>query len=415
MIAVLLIIFITGIIILTTNPAFIGKKSIHTDARKYKTRHCLAFYPDGNSGLENARNLCKGVKDDRVYDYQLIPYGDYYQISYGNDLKYFTDKQFNSITLNELDEDGKKILIDYLRYEIKKNDTEKYYDSSFLASLDIDDVDFSKISYELENDTLKVRYEEYGYECNIPLKYLQKSLKMNFGFPNELYRRPVYIDKDEKHPIICLTFNDGPDFEYSMDVSSSVKIVDLLYRYDACATFYSTGEDLKNLEVWADYQIYHFLKRSIANGNTYGSLTENRVDLTEIESDRIRAQIMGPIEYLEDLLGYRMMTYRPLSGAFDQSVLENQPVPAILWNIDSLDWMYDDSNDIYDTVMNSDLETGDIIIMHDIHDETYEALEKIVPELIDKGYQLLTVEDMLKAFDIDISSLEYFYNPNYYE
>ena len=91
-IAVLSALVITGFLLLTVNFSFIGKKSIHEDAKRYTTRHCLAFYPDSVEGKARAKQICKGVKDDSVYDYTLIPYGDYYLINYGGENRYFTDK-----------------------------------------------------------------------------------------------------------------------------------------------------------------------------------------------------------------------------------------------------------------------------------------------------------------------------------
>ena len=410
----LLIIFIGGFL-LFGNIKFLGVKSIHDNAKKYQTKHCLAFYPDSSYGLKNAKQLCKDQKQDQIYDYSLVKYGDYYLISYGSDNKYFTDKDFNEIKTKQLNDDGKKVLLDYLLYEIKKNEPDRYYDSSFISSINIDDVDFTKINYEIVSENLQVKFEEYGYDCIIPIKYLQRQLDMNFGYPDEIYRKPIYIDDYEKHPIICLTFNDGPDFENKLDESISVKIVELLDKYDANGTFYLTGDNLKNREVWAEYQAYYFLRKSIGDGNSYGSLSEHRVVLIDIDREDIKKEISGPIVYFEDLTSYHMNTYRPLAGEFDDTVLENQPVGAILWNADSLDWLYENSQDIYQEVIDLDLESGDIIILHDIYEETYEALQKIIPELIDQGYQLLAVEDMLNAYDIDINTLKYFYNPNYFE
>ncbi|MBO4359194.1 MAG: polysaccharide deacetylase family protein [Erysipelotrichaceae bacterium] len=413
LIMAMLTVIIVGIVLLTTNFRFVGKRSIHDDAKTYKTRHCLAFYPDSKTGKKYAKDLCKGVKDDSIHDYSLVPYGDYYLVSYGNDDKYFTDKDYEAITAKELNDEGRKIVIDYLRYELKKNDPDRYYDSSFLKTLNADGVDFSKISYEISGDSLHVKYDEFGYETYIPIKYMQKGLDMDFGFPNEIYRKPVYVDDD--HPIVCLTFNDGPDLEYRPEVSTSMKVVDLLYEYDANATFYVTGEDLENREAWADYQVYYFLLRSINNGNSYGSFTQDRVDLTVIDVNEIKGQIAGPVEYMKEFVGYEMSTYRPVGGEFDSDVLEKQPVPAILWNVDSRDWLYEEPQDIYQEVMDSGLEGGDIVVLHDEYEETYSALERLIPELIDRGYQLLTVEDMLQHYGIDLKTLSYLYDSGYYE
>ena len=394
---------------------FFGVKSIHEDARKYKTRHCLAFYPEAEDGKAYARSLCKGVKDDTVYDYSLVPYGDYYLVSYGNDLKYFVDKDMHKMEIRELTEDAKLIFIDYLRYEIKKNDPANYYNSSYISTIDADHVDFEKISYQLDGEELKVDFTEYGYQAAIPLKYLQNALNMNLGYPYEVYRKPIYISDVTEHPVLCLTFNDGPDFAYEKGVCTSEKIVDLLNRYDACGTFYVLGRNLQNRETWADYQAYYFLTRAINRGHEYGSFTQNRYDLTTLEKEKISQEIMGPVDYARSFLDYEMKTYRPIGGEFDEQVLATQPLPTILWSIDSLDWMYDSGQEVYDEIMGIRIDPGDIIVMHDIYEESYDALVKLLPVLIDEGYQLLSVTDMLGAYDIDITNLKYCYHSGYYE
>jgi peptidoglycan/xylan/chitin deacetylase (PgdA/CDA1 family) len=406
---------ILSLFLFFNNWHFVGVKSIHEDAHKYKTRHCLAFYPQTDDGKAYAKSLCKGVKDDTVYDYSLVPYGDYYLVSYGNDLKYFVDKDMRKMEIKELTEDAKLIFIDYLRYEIKKNDPSNYYNSSYISNIDIGHVDFDKISYRLEGEELKVDFTEYGYQSAIPLKYLQNALNMNLGYPYEVYRRPIYISDVEEHPVLCLTFNDGPDFAYEKGVCTSEKIVDLLNRYDACGTFYVLGRNLQNREVWADYQAYYFLTRAINRGHEYGSFTQNRYDLTSLDKEKISQEIMGPADYARSFLDYEMKTYRPIGGEFDEQVLAQQPLPAILWSIDSLDWMYDSGQEVYDEIMGIRIDPGDIIVMHDIYEESYDALVKLLPALIDQGYQLLSVTDMLNAYGIDIATLKYCYHAGYYE
>lgn len=417
LILVLSFLLLCGIFYLTVNISFLGKHSIHEEAKSYKTRHCMAFYPDSRAGLSYAKDLCKGVKDDRIYDYTLIPYGDYYLVNYGNDRKYFTDQAFEPLSIGEMNDEGKKIIVDYLRYTYKKERPEQYYNSQFLSGLCLENIDFSDVSYSIADDSLLVSMPQYEMELAIPLKYMQKQIGMDFGFEDEIYRKPVYYDSDPAHPIVCLTFDDGPQLGYIAKESSSVQIVDLLYKYDACATFYVIGNMMEDREVWADYQVYSFLKKSINQGNEYGSHTQSHLyALTELSgSERIREEIEGPMEYLEDFMGYQMATFRPVEGVFNTEVLASTKLPAILWDVDSEDWLTRDPQQIIDQVLKYDYVSGDIILFHDIYDESVEALETIIPKLIDRGCQLMTISDMLRYYGIDPSLIDYFYSPTYYE
>ena len=416
-IAVLSILVAALYTLLFVNIGFIGKQSIHEDAKRYSTRHCLVFYPDSKEGLKKAKELCKGVKDNSVHDYSLIPYGDYYLINYGGDYRYFTDSEFNPIRVEGISESGKNIVLDYLRYTIKKVNPEKYYNADFLKSLNIDSIDFETIEYDIDGENLTCYLKDYDLTLNIPLKFVQKEIGMNFGFPYELYTKPVYLSDSETHPIICLTFDDGPKLWTDEDYTSTEKIIDVLYEYDAAGTFYVVGNAMEDREIWADYQVYTLLKKSINHGNEYGSHTQSHLySLDELSSEEsILKEISGPIEYLEEFMNYEVKTYRPVEGRYNDLVLQTQPVGAILWDVDSEDWESDNAQQIIDQVLKYDYESGDIILFHDIYNITADALKKIVPALINKGCQLVNVSTMLSYYDIDPSTLKYFYGSNYYE
>ena len=109
-----------------------------------------------------------------------------------------------------------------------------------------------------------------------------------------------------------------------------------------------------------------------------------------------------------------MKTYRPVAGEFNEDVLNVQPVGAVLWDIDSEDWLSMDPQTIIDRVLNADIDSGDIIIFHDIYDETAEALEKIIPELLNRGYQMVTVSDMMAYYKVDIDQFKFIFSATDY-
>lgn len=415
-IIILIILIIAVYLLCFTNPSFWFKKSAHEDAKSYSTKHCLVFYPDCSIGKRYAKKISKDAKKDTIYDYSLVPYGDYYLVNYSNGVKYFVDKDYKDIEVKEITDQGKRIIADYLKYTIKKNDSDKYYDSKFLEEIYIDNLDFTGITYEIDGESLKCRFDKYDTDVEVPLKYMQSEISMNFGYPMEVYRKPTYIDKD--HTVICLTFDDGPQFGYVPEESSSKSIVDTLYKYDATATFYVVGYELLSEDAWTDYEKYSFIKKSINNGNEYGSHTYGHEDLPSLSTaEEIVHAIQEPADILSEIIDYKMITYRPPGGEINNNVLNVQPMPAILWDVDSVDWLYEDADKIYDEVVDIDYDDGDIIIFHDIYDSTAEAIKKIVPALIDKGYQLVTVSDMLEYEGIILSNLHYYYNlnpsPNY--
>ena len=58
----------------------------------------------------------------------------------------------------------------------------------------------------------------------------------------------------------------------------------------------------------------------------------------------------------------------------------------------------------------NDIKDGDIILLHDIHSTTIPAVEKIVKQLKEQDYELVTVSDMLEAKGYDTASTKLFYS-----
>jgi peptidoglycan/xylan/chitin deacetylase (PgdA/CDA1 family) len=96
---------------------------------------------------------------------------------------------------------------------------------------------------------------------------------------------------------------------------------------------------------------------------------------------------------------------RPIGGNITDARVESCPYSVIMWSVDSEDWKYkgrgengelaeQNINTIVENVM-SQVKSGDIILMHDIYENTYEAAKIIIERLHAEGYQLVTVSELL--------------------
>lgn len=70
-------------------------------------------------------------------------------------------------------------------------------------------------------------------------------------------------------------------------------------------------------------------------------------------------------------------------------------MPVILWSVDTRDWENRSANKIYGICMKK-IRHGSIVLMHDIHDCTADAVEIIVPKLINQGYTFVTISELFK-------------------
>ena len=66
----------------------------------------------------------------------------------------------------------------------------------------------------------------------------------------------------------------------------------------------------------------------------------------------------------------------------------------VSWNVDSLDWTTENVDKTVKRVV-KDVEEGDIILMHDIYASSVEAALRIVDILQEKGYEFVTVDELL--------------------
>ena len=96
------------------------------------------------------------------------------------------------------------------------------------------------------------------------------------------------------------------------------------------------------------------------------------------------------------MTGEKTMMVRPPGGFVSSTMRKTVPVPMIYWSVDTEDWKSRNADSVYNKVV-SQASDGDIVLMHNIYPSTADAVERIVPYLVDKGYQLVTVAQLVQA------------------
>ena len=187
---------------------------------------------------------------------------------------------------------------------------------------------------------------------------------------------------DPERPVIALTFDDGPG-------PYTEQILDILAANGARATFFVVGNRIKAYpEVMADI---------VAQGSEIGNHSWSHAYLTKLDEQGVREQLQWTVDEVEKATGVKPTLLRPPYGSLNDSVLgiiKEMGMPIITWSIDTLDWSTKDPHKTYDSIMGS-VTNGCIILCHDIHEETAEAMLTVVPDLVKAGYQLVTVSEML--------------------
>ena len=224
-------------------------------------------------------------------------------------------------------------------------------------------------------------YDMYGY---FKSGYLDSKVEQD-----EYMYDQVFGPVDERVPSVAITFDDGPG-KYTQE------IVDILREHNSVATFFMLGEriDLVEPEVLDDL---------LTEGSTINSHSYSHSNFKKLSAEDIKADILDTKDKIYDITGgYEIRFFRPPYGSYNDTVKTNVPFPLVLWSIDTMDWNTDDPNVVYENAIGN-IEDGDVILLHEVHESTIEALPMILEALKEKGYQTVTIEEM---YDMQYSKLK---------
>lgn len=192
---------------------------------------------------------------------------------------------------------------------------------------------------------------------------------------------------DPNKPMIALTFDDGPSI-YTKE------ILKVLKKYHAHATFFIVGERVTSTYVST-------IKKAVKIGCEIGNHSYNHANLGTSSKSVIKSQLNKTDKRIKSVIGSKTTLVRPPYGSVGSNLRSIVEKPMILWSIDTLDWKTRNATSTIKTIMGS-IEDGDIVLMHDLYSESKEAAVKVIPKLIKKGYQLVTVSELIKYKGIEV-------------
>lgn len=186
---------------------------------------------------------------------------------------------------------------------------------------------------------------------------------------------------DPSKPMIALTFDDGPS-------GATSRILDALEANGGRATFFMVGNRMRSYP--------SVINRMVALGCEPASHTWDHSYLTKLSEGQILSNLNQVDDTLQSIAGVRTVIVRPPGGFINdasKAALAKRGTPAVLWSIDTLDWKTKNAQKTIDTVL-SNVKDGDIILMHDLYETSADAAVVLIPELKNRGYQLVTVSEL---------------------
>ena len=179
---------------------------------------------------------------------------------------------------------------------------------------------------------------------------------------------------------VALTFDDGPHQTCTPALLNGLK------QRGVKATFFLMGENIAGKEP--------LVQRMQAEGHLIGNHGYRHIQMTKEEAEQACADIEQTEKLIQSITGKRPEYLRPPYGDWNEQLECRVNLTTVLWNVDSLDWKFQNTDRIVRRV-EKDVNDGDIILMHDIFPTSVEAALRIVDDLQKRGYEFVTVEELL--------------------
>lgn len=263
----------------------------------------------------------------------------------------------NQQGVNEVDVDSTQI-------EVKKNEFILYTDNKLQ----------NKVSINYKKNKEYIKLANKNIPSNAPLNV----------------KNPKKMKVDKKKKMVAITLDDGP---HKTLTNRAMKAFE---KYNGRGTFFQLG---RNMEYYPD-----IAKDVYERGHEVASHTYKHAQLTKLDALSLDQEIKKVQDICFKITGTDPTLVRPPYGARNENVkaaFKSYGLDMILWDGDTEDWRYSKNADGAQTVCNNIIRDakagkgdGNIVLIHDIHENSIAGLEMALKQLSKDGYQFVTVSDL---------------------
>jgi len=186
-------------------------------------------------------------------------------------------------------------------------------------------------------------------------------------------------------PYIAMTFDDGPS------ATLTPKLLDLLAAHHIKATFFVIGENV------AEHP--EIVARAAQEGHEIANHSWSHPNLGKMSDESVRRQLQQTDDAIKNATGKRPALMRPPYGSITARekhwIHDEFGYDIILWDVDPLDWKRPGPAVVRARIL-KETRPGSIVLSHDIHPGTIEAMPSTFDELEAKGFKFVTVSELIR-------------------
>ena len=294
----------------------------------------------------------------------------------------YLDKDNNEFTLSSLftsPDDAKQKFLVRIRQQLAVQGASEEDINKIITKLRDKDMAIWKFTY---NDSkFSIAVESNTSEINsvdISINDLYKYIDETYLKGEDLEKYKVYIKKRSRKAV-ALTFDDGPN------PNTTPVALELLKKYNAKGTFFMVGKAVAGNE--------EIIKQVVAEGHQIGNHSWSHPLLTKISLEQAKSQINDTTEALKKASGQDVHIMRPPYGGINATIQAAVDQSFILWDVDTLDWKNRNTASIMKEVRKA--RPGSIILMHDVHQTSINALPSVLQYLTEQGFELVTIDELM--------------------
>lgn len=201
----------------------------------------------------------------------------------------------------------------------------------------------------------------------------------------------IQYEIDPSKPMIALTFDDGPN------TTTTNQVLDKLELYGVPASFFLIGNNINT-------ESAKVVKRAYEMGCEIDNHSKSHGYMNQMTPEEIIGEVQYVSDKVEEITGEPTKFFRPPYIATNADMYTNIDMPFIC-GVGCNDW--DSKVTVQERINNTvnQVQDGTIILLHDGQGnfQTVEALDTIIPTLLEQGYQFVTVSELFEAKGVEIN------------